>query len=65
MKKWYTSKTIRTAGFSLLAGLVIALTEDPDAMAWFELYAKWAVPVLFVILRLVTTQGISNKGGTK
>ncbi len=65
MKKWYASKTIRVAGLSLLAALGVAITDDPDAMAWLDLYARWAVPVVFVILRLVTTQGISNKGGTK
>lgn len=60
MKKWYLSKTIRVAAISFVAAVVIVLTEDPDAMAWLDLYARWAVPVVFVILRLVTTQGVTK-----
>ncbi len=60
MKKWYASKTIRVAGLSLVAAVVVAITEDPDAMAWLDLYARWAVPVVFVILRLVTTKGVTK-----
>ena len=54
MKKWYLSKTIRTAALTLSGVVLAAFLADPEVVAVINQYAAWVLPFLMVILRLIT-----------
>jgi len=62
-KAWHKSKTIRAAALSLLGVVLAALLADPDVVAVINQYAAWALPFLFVLLRLITKGPIGKPEG--
>lgn len=59
MKPWYKSKTIWVNVLTILAVLITSVTSWPD-MQQYGAQLATALAVVNVMLRLITSEGITN-----
>jgi hypothetical protein len=60
MKRWFWSKTIGTGIISLATAAAAALLGDPEFQGLINSTVPWALPILMIVLRLVTTGPVTR-----